>query len=239
MPQPSRNHAFLAPPETEADLVERARRGEEDAVRSIIQTHNRRLFRVARGVLHDDVEAEDALQEAYLKAFTRLDAFRGAARLSTWLTRIVVNEARARLRRRHATTSLEAAENPHMAEGASIIPFPGPSADADPESAAARAQLRELLERAVDELPEPFRLVFVMREIEGMSVEETAASLELKPETVKSRLFRARRLMRSRLEKRLVSALDGAFPFGGRRCARMADAVVARLAAQRGGAVRG
>lgn len=214
----------------EAELVELARTGDEWATRAIIQKYNLRLFRVARAIVNNDAEAEDALQDAYLKAFTSLNSFRGAARFSTWLTRIVINEALGRLRQQRPNTSMESAGESELQRGAQIMQFPIMGEDANPEAAAARRQVRQLLEQAIDELPDPFRLVFVMRDIEGMSTEETASGLDLKPETVKTRLFRARRLMRALLQERLVASLAAAFPFGGRRCARMADAVVARLA---------
>ena len=163
---------------------------------------------------------------------TRLDSFRGDAQFSTWLTRVVINEARARVRRRRPTTSIEDADEAALQPDTRIIQFPNGGGDANPEAAAARTQVRELIERGVDELPEDFRVVLVMRDIEGMSVEETASSLKVNPATIKTRLFRARRLMREALKDQLLSTLTGTFPFGGRRCARTADAVLTRLAAQ-------
>ena len=213
-------------PAAEADLVAGARQGEEAAVRAIIRQNNRRLFRVARAIVRDDSEAEDVVQESYVRAFTRLGDFRGESSLSTWLTRIPINEAYGRLRRQRATvdwTTVEA--TPAMA--AQIIPFPSPQLD--PERTMAQHEISRLLERAIDALPDAFRVVLVARLIEEMSVEETAKLLSLRPETVKTRLHRARALLRADLERAVGPLLTEAFPFDGRRCERMADAVVARL----------
>ena len=212
----------------EADLVARARRGDAAAVRLIIGQHNQRLYRIARSIVRDDGEAEDVLQEAYARAFTHLATFRGEARLGTWLARIVMNEALGRLRGRRATVELNA-----MTEGdarhAEIIPFPNANPQIDPETAVAQRELRALLERAIDELPESFRTVLVARLIEGMSVEETAELIGIVPETVKTRLHRARRLLRDAMEKHVGPAMGDAFPFAGRRCERLAEQVIVRL----------
>jgi RNA polymerase sigma-70 factor (ECF subfamily) len=212
----------------DAELAGRAKRGEGEAFRVLMQRMNQRLFRTARSVVLDDAEAEDVLQESYVRAFAALGGFRGEAQLSTWLTRIVLNEARGRLRRRRATVELSELETAQQDDGR-ILAFPGGAPAADPEQLAARAEARRLLERAVDRLPEPFRLVFILREIEECSVEETALQLDLKPETVKTRLHRARRLLREGLHDTLASAVSGAFPFLGRRCERITSAVLARL----------
>ncbi len=221
-------HATAHPAIDEADLVTRARRGDAAAVRRIIRRHNQRLYRIARSIVRDDGEAEDVLQEGYARAFTNLASFRGEARLGTWLARIVINEALGRLRRRHATVELNA-----MTEGdardAEIIRFPHANPQIDPETAVAQRELRALLERAIDELPEAFRTVLVARLIEGMSVEETAELLGIVPETVKTRLHRARRLLRCAMENHIGPAMGDAFPFAGRRCERVTERVVARL----------
>jgi RNA polymerase sigma-70 factor, ECF subfamily len=177
--------------------------------------------------VRDDGEAEDVLQEAYARAFTNLATFRGEARLGTWLARIVINEALGRLRGRRPTIALDAAIA--GAPEAEIIPFPNAHPQIDPETAAAQRELRALLERAIDELPDAFRTVLVARLIEGMSVEETAALLGIVPETVKTRLHRARRLLRDAMEKHIGPAMGDAFPFAGRRCERVAERVIARL----------
>src|SRR3954452_20735015 len=164
-------------------LVERARNRDGAAVRLIMQRHNRRLFRVARGVLHDDAEAEDVVQETYVRAFTHLDSFRGEAQLSTWLTRIALNEALGRLRRLRMTVDLKDIDTINDQGEARVISLPSARQDSDPEAAAARAEVRRLLERAMDELPAAFRMVLVLRDIEEMSTEETASHLGLRPET--------------------------------------------------------
>jgi RNA polymerase sigma-70 factor, ECF subfamily len=209
------------------EMVARVRRGEREAFRGIVQRYNRRLYRVARGVMRDDGEAEDVVQEAYLRAYAALGEFRGESSLATWLTQIVLNEARGRLRRRRPTEDLEVLDM--TAQQSSVVAFPGVTAFGDPETAAAQAQIRRLLERAVDQLPDPFRLVFIMRDIDGLSIEETGAQLGIRPETVKTRLHRARRLLREHLNDKLSSALKDTFPFDGARCNRMTDAVMRRL----------
>jgi RNA polymerase sigma-70 factor, ECF subfamily len=213
---------------TDIDLVSYARAGSPDAFRMIMQRHNRRLYRVARGVTGNDIEAEDVVQESYLCAFTHLDTFRGEARLSTWLTRIILNKALARVRRRREIFDLSTLER--IDDGrAQILMFPQPSASQDPEAEAGRAQLRRLVEQALDDLPEAFRSVFVMREIEEMSIEETASHLGIRPETVKTRLHRARRLLQKALHAQFVVTLKDAFPFDGSRCNRVTDRVMQRL----------
>jgi len=210
-------------------LVERARQRDGAAVRLIMQRHNRRLFRTARGVLHDDAEAEDVVQETYVRAFTHLDGFRGEAQLSTWLTRIALNEALGRLRRRRITVGLKDIDAINDQGEARVIYLPSARQDSDPEAAAARGEVRRLLERAVDQLPEHFRMVFMMRDVEEMSVEETASHLGLRPETVKTRLHRARRLLRQSLDRTLSSAFSDVFPCAGSRCSRITQAVLERL----------
>jgi RNA polymerase sigma-70 factor (ECF subfamily) len=211
----------------ETGLIARARQRDEFAIRAIITRYNQRLYRVARSVLRDDSEAEDALQEAYLRAFTALGGFRHESSLGTWLTRIVINEALSR--RRARGPSLEPVARALLdAPGARVVPFPH-GGENDPERALAQRQIRQMLERAIDELPKNFRTVLICRVIEEMTVEETAAALDLRTETVKTRLHRARRLLRLALEKQLGPALTGAFPFAGRRCEQMTEKVLVRL----------
>ncbi len=212
----------------DAELVELARRRDPEAVRFIIQRHNQRLFRVARSVLRDDSEAEDVVQEVYVKAFTALATFRGESSVATWLTRIALNEALGRRRQQRTTVDLTALDVPEQTSR-QIIPFPTMRSDPNPEEATARHEIRQVLERAIDALAEPFRLVFVMRDVEGMSVEETAAQLGLRPETVRTRLHRARAQLRDMLRAQVASVLTDAFPFAGARCARVAEAVIERL----------
>lgn len=209
----------------EGALARLAKAGDRDAFRAVMQRYNQRLFRMARSVVRDDGEAEDVLQEAYVRAFSAIGRFREEASLLTWLTRIVINEARGRMRRRRPTVGLEMIETE---DDPAVTPFPR-LVPASPEADTARAQARRLMEAAIDELPEAFRLVFILRELEECTVEETAARLGLLPETVKTRLFRARKLLRKALEAKLMSSLTEAFPFLGARCQRITDAVLARL----------
>lgn len=209
-------------------LVSLARDRHEGAIRTIVRRYNQRLFRVARAIVHNDADAEDVVQLSYVKAFRHLDGFRGEAQFSTWLTRIAVNEASGTLRSRKP---LAAVEDLDLAapDSARIIQFPLIKAQPDPEAEMSRTELRALLEQAVDTLPEGFRAVFVLRDIEGMSTEETAEHLAIRPETVKTRLHRARKLMREAIEDRLSDAFGTLFPFDGARCVHMADRVVAAL----------
>jgi RNA polymerase sigma-70 factor (ECF subfamily) len=216
------------------DLVTRARARDEISIRAIIQRNNRRLYRIARGILRDDSEAEDAVQETYLKAFTHLDEFRGDAEIGTWLCRIVMNEALGRLRRRRQTVDWNTMDE--IGTPSEVIRLASRSAHPDPERAAAQHQIQHLLEEAIDRLPDDFRMVLVARVVEEMSVEETAALLSIKPETVKTRLHRARRLLRTAVETRVGPVLQDVFPFEDPRCERVADAVVNALAI--GGASR-
>lgn len=213
----------------DAELVAYARRGHHAAFRQIMRRGNQRLFRVARGVLNDDAEAEDAVQEAWTAAFAKLDSFRNEASLLTWTTRIVLNECYGRLRRRRPTVGIEQVEAAQQHGDGRILMFPNRYGSEDPAAGASRAQMRGLIERAIDALPEPFRVVFVMRDIEECSIEETASALAIRAETVKTRLHRARRLLRTALHDNLANAMNDAFTFLGPRCDRMTEAVLARL----------
>ena len=212
---------------SDTELVDRARARDEPAVRAITKRYNRRLFRLARSILRDDAEAEDVVQESYVRAFTGLDLFRGDASFGTWITRIAVNEALGRLRRRRPTIDWETyGENRTTAQ---VIDFPASAVSNDPERMMAQSEVRAVLERAIDELPDAFRAVFVARIVEGLTIEETADLFGLKPETVKTRLHRARALLRDALDKQMGPMLTSTFPFDGARCERMTDAVVRRV----------
>jgi RNA polymerase sigma-70 factor (ECF subfamily) len=195
------------------------------ALRQVITANNQRLFRAAWSILKDRSEAEDAVQSAYLKAFARIGEFEGRSALSTWLTRIAINEALGRLRSsRRRKKNLED-------QGVSVLDhyretLMRGSQPAAPDASLAREQLRLLLERAVAGLPDAFRSVFVLREIEGLNVEETAEALDLAPATVKTRLLRARRKLRDALEPDVHSAMVGAFPFAGADCEAMTEKVL-------------
>ena len=208
---------------SEAALLLGARRGEESAIRALIKANNQRLFRVARAVLRNDGEAEDVVQETYVRAFTKLGEFRGEAAFSTWLTRIALNEALGRKRKQRPTVEPEAIDE-------NVVLFPGVSSPEAPEHAAGRREVRLLLEQAIDALPEPFRIVFILREIEMLDIEETAEQLKIKPATVKTRLHRARRLIKAELESKLSPVFADIYPFDGVRCTHLADRVIAALA---------
>lgn len=224
--QPSRIDAHT--PDTE--LAARAARGEEAAFEAIMRRHNRLLFRTARGILKSDAEAEDALQDAYLRAWHGLDRFRAEARLSTWLVRIVANEALGRLRRRGAQViPLEAAmqsTEPDLQDSLHD------DADRQPERQAMRAQMRRLMEARIDLLPDAFRSVFMLRAVEELSVEEVAQALQIPQATVRTRFFRARSLLREGLSQDVDLAIGDAFSFDGARCDRIVAAVLSRRAAQ-------
>jgi RNA polymerase sigma-70 factor (ECF subfamily) len=213
----------------EAELVERARTGDRDAFRAIMQRGNQRLFRIARAVVHDDDEAEDIVQEAYFRAFSNLAAFRGEASIYTWLARIVINEGNGRRRRQRSHVGLEEIEAIQNL-GAHVTMFPAIEPASDPEADVARLEVRHVLERAIDDLPADFRLVFMMRDVEECSIAETAAALGIREATVKTRLHRARRLLRGALSERLTSTVCETFPFLGERCERITEGVLARLA---------
>lgn len=211
----------------EAELVEAARERDEAAVRELIRRMNPRLFRVARGLAVSDAEAEEIVQDTYLAAFSRLDTFRGDARFSTWITRICLNTARMRGRRVRTHEEYDTVTEANGTED-TVLAFPSHGAQ-QPDAALGQRQVRVLLEHAVAELPPELRLVFLMREAEGMSTLAIARDLSLNPVTVKTRLFRARQRLRKAIEKRLRGGFDAIFPFGGARCAAMADRVVAAL----------
>ncbi|MCM8730780.1 RNA polymerase sigma factor [Hephaestia sp. GCM10023244] len=230
-------HHAPATPRPDDDLLRRARAGDRDAFSTIMTRGNQRLFRIARSVVGNDSEAEDVLQESYLRAFRAIGGFRGDADVMTWLTRIVVNEARGRLRKRRPTVGLEQIERAQEA-GAAIIAFPTPPGFASPEAAAESAHLRRMIEAAIDELSEPFRLVFILRDVNGRSIEETADALGIPAATVKTRLHRARRQMRAAIDDRLRATIAEAFSFLGPACARITATVLARLDEQEVGVER-
>ena len=201
----------------DADLVERALARDGNALRTITQKYNQPLYRIPRGVHRNDSETEDVVQEAYVSAFTHLESFRGDSSLPTWLARI--NEALGRLRAQRPTVDIMKFEAHRSA--AEIIQFPLTSKSDDPERTMAQREILQLVEHATDNLPETYRIVFITRVIEGTSVEDTGKTLGIRPETVKTRLHRARRLVRDQLDKQIGPVLMGAFPFADRRCERV------------------
>ncbi|MFM5924058.1 MAG: RNA polymerase sigma factor [Novosphingobium sp.] len=218
---------------SESELLACVRRGDRLAFRAVMRRYNQPLYRTARGIMRDDAEAEDVVQEAWVRGFAAIADFRGDAALLTWLTRIVINEARGRLRKQRPSAGVEEIERAQQRETV-LLGFPGGQTIENPEAQAARAEARVLVESAVDRLPESFRMVFLLRDVQECSIEETAAILELRPETIKTRLHRARRLLRTELDSALADALNGSFPFLGRRCERLTEAVMTRLAGPSG-----
>jgi len=213
---------------TDLDLARHCAARDSDAIRFVIASNNQRLFRAAWSVLKNRPEAEDAVQAGYLSAFAKIGAFEGRSALSTWLTRIVINEALSRRRaderrRRHL-----------QGEGIAVLEdyrealMRGSQAE-NPDVSVAREQVRKLLEQAVGALPQSFRSVFVLREVEGLTSEETAEILDIPIATVKTRLHRSRRRLQEMLAPELKTMLSGTFPFAGKDCAAMADRVLAGL----------
>ncbi|MHA3980876.1 RNA polymerase sigma factor [Halovulum sp. GXIMD14794] len=215
---------------SESELVAAARLGDETAIRELIRRLNPRLFRIARGIVPGDAEAEDVVQETYLAAFTRLDRYEERARFSTWITRIAINNARMHLRRTRTAEEYDTVTEDRTRQ---IVAFPGsPPEGAD--SALGRAQARALLETAIAALPPELRLPFLLHEVEGMKLREIAQDLSINQVTLRTRMFRARRQLRAALTEKVSSGFEGVFPFDGARCARMADRVIEGLRARRG-----
>ena len=210
-------------PRDEAGLIARATQNDAAAVRAIMRLCNRRLYRIARSVVREEHDAEDVVQAAYGRAFTNLREFRGESSICTWLARIVLYEALGRLRRRNAVDHISM-QDPQAAGSLSFA-----DGQPDPERIVAQREIQRLLERTIDHLPQKLRIVLVTRTIEGMSVEETAMLLGIRPETVKTRLHRARALLRARLEKNIGSLLTDAFPFEGERCLHVTARALKRL----------
>jgi RNA polymerase sigma-70 factor (ECF subfamily) len=214
---------------SDADFARRIASGDHLAFEVLMRKHNRMLFRTARAILRDDADAEDALQLAYLNAYRSIGSFRGESRLSTWLTRIVVNEAMMRVRRRGREAMVVPLDSVSDEEGNVMTSEGIAVAGERPEFAAMRSQMRALIERKIDALPEAFRTVFVLRALEELSVEDTAASLRIPEATVRTRFFRARSLLRESLAREMDTALEEAFAFAGDRCDRIVNGVFDRL----------
>ncbi len=230
-PTPSAIEPKPASTVDDAELVGRIARHDQAAFEALMRRHNGKLFRVARAILKDDAEAEDALQDAYLDACRHINDFRGGARLSTWLTRIVINQALLRLRKHRRDRIVVP-----FGDGRAIEPDQAETDMADersesPPGATLRAEIRRALERRIDELPMAFRTVFVMREVEDMTVDETAECLSIPAATVRTRLFRARALLREALARDMDMATVDVFGFAGERCDRIVAGALARALA--------
>ena len=217
----------------DAGLARRIGERDERAFEAVMRAHNRLLYRLARSILKDDAEAEDAIQEAYLAAYRNIGSFGGRSKLSTWLARIVINESYARLRKRKRASVVVALESAaRSGERDDSVRVEGTMADelvARPEASVLRTELRRLLEERIDALPEQFRTVFILRDVEELSVEETAECLEVPQATVRTRAFRARALLRESLSRDIDAATVNAFGFAGERCDRIVSGVLGRL----------
>jgi RNA polymerase sigma-70 factor (ECF subfamily) len=209
---------------TDETLAGRARAGDRTAFELLMRRNNRRVYRTIRAVLRDGAEVEDAMQEAYVSAFTHLDQFQGTARWSTWLCRIAYNEALARVRRGKRFVSVDTSSEAGMKE----MDTPKTTSP-DPERAVGDRELARVLEGAIDRLPDIYRSVLVLRQIDGLGVADTAAILDVAEEVVKTRLHRARTMLRTELEERIGAQLDETYAFGAHRCDRVVAAVMARL----------
>jgi RNA polymerase sigma-70 factor (ECF subfamily) len=214
---------------SDVDLVRRIAGHDPAAFELLMRRHNQSLYRTARSIVKDDAEAEDVLQDAYLLVFRGIESFRGDAQLSTWLTRIVVNSAIAKLRKSSRWAEvirLDGDMGQH--NGAEEVSMSAEGLES-PERAAMRAQTRHLLEQKIDELPDAFRTVFVLRALEEMTGKEVAVCLDLPEATVRTRFFRARGLLREALSREIDFAYEEAFSFDGARCDRIVAGVLERL----------
>ena len=208
----------IPPPSlSDEEIVSRVLGGERELFELVMRRYNERIYRAVRAVLRDDAEAEDAMQQAYVDAFLHLEEFQGRARFATWLTRIALNEALARRRRFH----------PELTGDEEMEPVPDPQRG--PEQRASDSELQRVLTEAIDQLPEHYRTVFVLRAVQGLSIEETAESLDLNGETVKTRLHRARHLLQRTILDRTEPQVAAALPFPATRCDRVVSAVLNRL----------
>jgi RNA polymerase sigma-70 factor (ECF subfamily) len=207
-------------------IATRVAAGDRAAFALLMRRHNQRLYRLARAVLRDDAEAEDALQDAYLHAYRSIGEFRGEAALATWLSRLVLNECLGRVRRTARRQNVVAIVSANAQPEADSIAADTPER---PDMTVARAQMRKLLEQKLDELPESFRAIFILRSVEEMSVEETAACLGVREATVRSRHFRAKSLLREALAQEIDLAERDVFEFGGRHCDGLVERVLSEL----------
>jgi len=209
-------------------VIERVLDGDVANFELIMRRHNPRLYRIARGILRNEAEAEDAVQESYVRAFEKLEAFQSTGPFSAWLAKITVNESLKRLRqyaRKRNHITLDDPAHSHEATAMSELTFSGP----DPEQLAARKDFRQVLETAIDKLPEVYRMAFIFRGVEEMTVIETAEILEIEPATVKTRYHRARNLLKQHLSGLMDEAAAVVFPFAGERCDRLVTGVFMRL----------
>ncbi len=210
----------------ESELLSGLRAGRSSAYADLMRRNNQRLYRLARGVLGDDAEAEEAVQAGYVRAFTHIESFKGEASVATWLARIVLNEAMMRQRKRRPTVDIDDVSEQALEAGRAAT---STRREPSPEQALARREINRAIERAVDALPAGFRSVFVLRAVEQLSIDETALALGIPEETVKTRLHRANKLLRASLAENFGAIFDDAFPFLGTRCDRLVARVLGKL----------
>lgn len=223
--------SILSDASSDAELVSLAMAGNDAAFALIMRRHNRLLFRSVRSILKNDDDTQDAVQEAYLRAWRALASFRADAKLSTWLVRIAVNEALGRLRSTSAQVlPLHAALD---ADGEILEATMPANPDEEPESSAMRSQIRQQIEARIDTLPDQFRTVFMLRGVEELSVEEVSAALDIPEATVRTRFFRARGMLREGLSRDIDMALADAFSFAGPRCDKIVAGVLATMTKER------
>lgn len=228
--------ANRADTDVDTDVVKRIAAGDQDALTKLMRRYNQRLYRVARSILRNDADAEEAVQEAFYCAYRAMSQFRGEAALSTWLVRIVVNESKRRLRKINRLST--------WLEFSSDAPLDDITADTNmdehtsyqPEANLMHTQTRHILEKHIDRLPDVFRAVFVLRAVEELSVEETATCLGIPPATVRTRYFRSRALLRKTLRQEMGEEINEVFSFAGYRCDRIVAAVLTRIQAHNGNA---
>ncbi|HNV07210.1 MAG: RNA polymerase sigma factor [Dokdonella sp.] len=211
------------------ELAGRIADGDALAMQVVMRRYNQRLFRAARSILKDDSEAEEAVQDGWLRAFRAMHTFRGEASLSTWLTRIVSNEALGRVRKSSRRAEIIPIESPATEAAEHELSSVQDDPDHAPENTAMRAEIRRLIERKIDSLPDAFRSVFVLRALEHMSVEEVAQSLGINEATVRTRYFRARGLLREELALEVDVNMENAYAFAGARCDRIVANVLMRM----------
>ncbi len=218
---------------SDSEIAGRIAGGDVEALRQLMRRHNETLFRTARSILKDDAEAEDAVQDAYLRAYHAIGDFRGESSLSTWLVRIAANEALGRLRKSKRRAEIIVLHDDADATGMTDHRNDIADAAEQPDAAASRAEVRKLIEAKIDKLPDAFRTVFVLRAVEEMTVEETADCLGLPAATVRTRFFRARGLLRESLAREIDLSLETAFGFAGERCDSIVAGVLAKLNSER------
>jgi RNA polymerase sigma-70 factor (ECF subfamily) len=218
--------APATPPDDDLALVASVVVRDREALETLMRRHNQRLFRTARAILRNDADAEDAVQDAYLRAFRAIETYRGEAKLSTWLVRIVVNESLGRRRKRERTAEVIRMDGTLDLDDVGDDDTPGVGG---PEHAAMRGEARRMLETLIDALPSPYRVIFLLRAVEELPVDEVAAALDVPEATVRTRYFRARAMLRERLAREFDLRLEDVFAFAGERCDRIVAGVLARL----------